>query len=130
MKFKYLFENDLITLSEIPLHIQDLGEVFAQVSETLSEYPETGELGKVSEYPKLSGLSEYPKASGSPENFGTLGELGNVVYIVNHSGWKAFTVISGKPKEYNPLLHSDDPKELLIRVSQDFEKPCVKYIVS
>lgn len=105
MKFKYLFENDLITLSEIPLHIQDLGEVFAQVSETLSEYPETGELG-------------------------TLGTLGNVVYIVNHSGWKAFTVISGKPKEYNPLLHSDDPKELLIRVSQDFEKPCVKYIVS
>ena len=102
MKFKYLFENDLITLSEIPLHIQDLGEVFAQVSETLSEYPETGEFG----------------------------ELGNVVYIVNHSGWKAFTVISGKPKEYNPLLHSDDPKELLIRVSQDFEKPCVKYIVS
>ena len=99
MKFKYLFENDLITLSEIPLHIQDLGEVFAQVSETLSEYPETG-------------------------------ELGNVVYIVNHSGWKAFTVISGKPKEYNPLLHSDDPKELLIRVSQDFERPCVKYIVS
>jgi hypothetical protein len=102
MKFKYLFENDLITLSEIPLHIQDLGEVFAQVSETLSEYPETGKLGT----------------------------LGNVVYIVNHSGWKAFTVISGKPKEYNPLLHSDDPKELLIRVSQDFEKPCVKYIVS
>lgn len=102
MKFKYLFENDLITLSEIPLHIQDLGEVFAQVSETLSEFPETGELGT----------------------------LGNVVYIVNHSGWKAFTVISGKPKEYNPLLHSDDPKELLIRVSQDFEKPCVKYIVS
>lgn len=102
MKFKYLFENDLITLSEIPLHIQDLGEVFAQVSETLSEYPETGELGT----------------------------LGNAVYIVNHSGWKAFTVISGKPKEYNPLLHSDDPKELLIRVSQDFEKPCVKYIVS
>lgn len=101
MKFKYLFENDLITLSEIPLHIQDLGEVFAQVSETLSEYPETGELGT----------------------------LGNVVYIVNHSGWKAFTVISGKPKEYNPLLHSDDPKELLIRISQDFEKPCVKYIV-
>lgn len=105
MKFKYLFENDLITLSEIPLHIQDLGEVFAQVSETLSEYPETEELG-------------------------TPGTLGNVVYIVNHSGWKAFTVISGKPKEYNPLLHSDDPKELLIRVSQDFEKPCVKYIVS
>lgn len=102
MKFKYLFENDLITLSEIPLHIQDLGEVFAQVSETLSEFPETG----------------------------TPGTLGNVVYIVNHSGWKAFTVISGKPKEYNPLLHSDDPKELLIRVSQDFEKPCVKYIVS
>lgn len=102
MKFKYLFENDLITLSEIPLHIQDLGEVFAQVSETLSEYPETRELGT----------------------------LENVVYIVNHSGWKAFTVISGKPKEYNPLLHSDDPKELLIRVSQDFEKPCVKYIVS
>lgn len=99
MKFKYLFENDLITLSEIPLHIQDLGEVFAQVSETLSEYPETGKLGKV-------------------------------VYIVNHSGWKAFTVISGKPKEYNPLLHSDDPKELLITVSQDFEKPCVKYVVS
>lgn len=105
MKFKYLFENDLITLSEIPLHIQDLGEVFAQVSETLSEFPETGELG-------------------------TPGTLGNVVYIVNHSGWKAFTVISGKPKEYNPLLHSDDPKELLITVSQDFEKPCVKYIVS
>ena len=102
MKFKYLFENDLITLSEIPLHIQDLGEVFAQVSETLSEYPETGKLGT----------------------------LGKVVYIVNHSGWKAFTVISGKPKEYNPLLHSDDPKELLITVSKDFEKPCVKYIVN
>lgn len=121
MKFKYLFENDLITLSEIPLHIQDLGEVFAQVSETLSEYP------------RFSGLSEYPRFSGEPDNFGTLGKLGtlgNVVYIVNHSGWKAFTVISGKPKEYNPLLHSDDPKELLIRVSQDFEKPCVKYIVS
>lgn len=124
MKFKYLFENDLITLSEIPLHIQELGEVFAQVSETLSEYPETGKLGKI------SGLSEYPRFSGEPDNFGTPGELGNVVYIVNHSGWKAFTVISGKPKEYNPLLHSDDPKELLIRVSQDFEKPCVKYIVS
>lgn len=130
MKFKYLFENDLITLSEIPLHIQDLGEVFAQVSETLSEYPETGELGKVSEYPKLSGSPENLGTLGKPENFGTPGELGNVVYIVNHSGWKAFTVISGKPKEYNPLLHSDDPKELLIRVSQDFERPCVKYIVS
>ena len=121
MKFKYLFENDLITLSEIPLHIRDLGEVFAQISETLSEYPETGKLGKV---------IEYPKESGSPENLSEPGTLGKVVYIVNHSGWKAFTVISGKPKEYNPLLHSDDPKELLITVSKDFEKPCVKYIVN
>lgn len=90
MKFKYLFENDLITLSEVPLHIQDLGEVFAQVSDTFGE---------------------------------------EAVYIVNRNGWKAFAVVNGKPKEYNPLIQTDNPKELLIAVSKDFDKPLIKYIV-
>lgn len=91
MKFKYLFENDLITLQEVPLHIQELGDVFAQVSDILGN---------------------------------------KTVYIVNHDGWNAFTLVNNVVKEYNPLIHEDDPKELLITVSKDFQKPLVKYIVS
>lgn len=90
MKFKYLFENDLITLSEVPLHIQDLGEVFACVSD----------------------------ADGAD------------VYIVNHDGWRAYTILNGKAAEYNPLIRVPDPKKLLIQVSQDFMSPVVKYVVS
>lgn len=91
MKFKYLFENDLITLSEVPLHIQDLGEVFAQVSDMLEE---------------------------------------KKVFIVNHNGWKPFIMTDNKPQEYNPLIQTDNPKDLLIAVSKDFKKPLVKYIVN
>lgn len=91
MKFKYLFENDLITIQEVPLHIQELGDVFAQVSEILGN---------------------------------------KTVYIVDHNGWKAFTLVNNIVKEYNPLIHIEDPKELLITVSKDFQKPLVKYIVS
>lgn len=91
MKFRQLFENDLITLSEIPLHIQELGDVFAVVRDAL-----------------------HPERS---------------VYVVNNNGWKTYTVIDGTPKEYNPLINSDNPKKLLMTVARDFTKPEIKYIV-
>lgn len=88
MKFKELFENDLMTISEVPLHIQELGDVFALVQDVLKKEP---------------------------------------LYVVNHNGWKVFT---SDGKEYNPLIPNNDPKEVLIAVSKDFQKPEVKYIVN
>lgn len=90
MKFKYLLENDLITISEIPLHIQELGDVFAKVSDMLEN-----------------------------QN----------IYIVDHNGWKAYVIKDGRAQEYNPLIRINDMKKLLSRISKEFEKPLIKYIV-